>query len=283
MVAAAPVQTMTVGDIRVTYLPDGEFRLVPTAFFPASDDAGWKLHPEWLDDAGSLICSIGGLLVESGERKILVDTGFGPRHVDFPGFGPIDGGKLLESLAQTVVQPGEIDTVVYTHMHLDHVNASSWRDGDSWVPTFPNARYVIREPEWRHWAGKGDPTGLYAETEEALGDRIDLFDSDQSVAPGVSLVSTPGHTPGHNSVVISSGTERAIILGDVVHCPVQLEEEEWGCVFDVDAALARSTRDKLLAELEGSETVVAGGHFSDFTFGRIMRAEGKRQWVIEKG
>jgi hypothetical protein len=83
-------------------------------------------------------------------------------------------------------------------------------------------------------------------------------------------------------VVISSGTERAIILGDVVHCPVQLEEEEWACVFDVDPDLARSTRDNLLAELEGSDTVMAGGHFSDFTFGRVMRAEGRRMWSVEK-
>jgi hypothetical protein len=83
-------------------------------------------------------------------------------------------------------------------------------------------------------------------------------------------------------VVISSGTERAIILGDVVHCQVQLEEEEWACVFDVDPGLARSTRDNLLAELEGSDTVMAGGHFSDFTFGRVMRAEGRRMWSVEK-
>jgi len=124
---------------------------------------------------------------------------------------------------------------------------------------------------------------MYTETEECLGDRLELFDSDQSVAPGVSLLSTPGHTPGHNSVVISSGTERAIVLGDVVHCPVQLDEEEWGCVFAVDSALARTTRDNLLAELENSGTFVAAGHFSDFIFGRIMQAQGQRHWVIEKG
>lgn len=283
MVAAAPLQSIIVGDIRITYLPDGETRLNPTAFFPASSEEGWKLHPEWLDEEERLVASIGGLLVESGERKVLVDTGLGPRHLDFPGFGPFDGGQLLESLEKTGVYPVQIDIVVFTHLHLDHINATVRPEDDTWVLAFPNARFLIREPEWDHWAGKNDPAGMYTETEESLRDRVDLFDSDQTVAPGVSLLSTPGHTPGHNSVVISSGTERAIILGDVVHCPVQLEEEEWACVFDVDGALARSTRDKLLAELEDSGTVVAGGHFSDFTFGRIMRAEGKRSWLIEKG
>jgi glyoxylase-like metal-dependent hydrolase (beta-lactamase superfamily II) len=282
MPVAAPVQTMTIGEIRVTYLPDGETRLTPTAFFPASTDDGWKLHPEWLDEEGRLLCSIGGFLIEAGDRKILLDTGFGPRHVEFPGFGPFDGGRLLESLSQAVVEPDQIDTVIYTHLHLDHVNASVRRDDDTWRLAFPNARFLVRSSEWSHWTGKNDPAGLYEETEAAITDRVDLYDSDETVAPGVSIMSTPGHTPGHNSAVISSGTERAIILGDVVHCPVQLEEEEWGCVFDVDPDLARSTRENLLAELESSSTVTAGGHFSDFTFGRVMRAEGRRMWSVEK-
>jgi glyoxylase-like metal-dependent hydrolase (beta-lactamase superfamily II) len=283
MVAAAPRQSIMVGDIRVTYLPDGETRLNPTAFFPASTDTGWKLHPEWLDDDGLLLCSLGGLLVETGDRKVLVDTGFGPRHVEFPGFGPFDGGHLLESIAEARVDSRQIDTVVFTHLHLDHINAASCRDGDDWVAALPNARYLIRQAEWDQWAGKNDPAGMYAETEECLGDKVELYDADRTVAPGVSMMSTPGHTPGHNSVVISSGSERAIIMGDVIHCPVQLDEEEWSCVFDVDPALARTTRDNLLAELEGSGTLAAGGHFTDFTFGRIMEAQGKRHWVIEKG
>jgi len=282
MPAAAPVQSLRIGEIRVTYLPDGETRLAPTAFFPASTEEGWKLHPEWLDEEGRLLCSLGGSLIESGDRKVLVDTGFGPRHVEFPGFGPFDGGRLLESLAQAVVEPEQIDTVVYTHLHLDHVNASVRRDDDTWRLAFPKARFLIRSHEWSHWSGKNDPAGLYEETEEAIRDRVELYDSDRTVAPGVDLSSTPGHTPGHNSVVISSGPERAIILGDVVHCPVQLDEEEWGCVFDVDPALARSTRDNLLAELEGSSTIAAGGHFTDFSFGRVMRGEGRRLWTVEK-
>jgi len=162
------------------------------------------------------------------------------------------------------------------------VNASVRRDDDTWRLAFPKARFLIRSHEWSHWSGKNDPAGLYEETEEAIRDRVELYDSDRTVAPGVDLSSTPGHTPGHNSVVISSGPERAIILGDVVHCPVQLDEEEWGCVFDVDPALARSTRDNLLAELEGSSTIAAGGHFTDFSFGRVMRGEGRRLWTVEK-
>jgi len=282
MPATAPIQSLTIGDISLTYLPDGETRLAPTAFFPASTEAGWKFHPEWLDEEGRLLASIGGFLIRSGDRTLLVDGGFGPRHVEFPGFGPFDGGRLLDSLAETGVRPEEIDAVVYTHLHLDHCNASVRRDGDHWGLAFPNARFLIREAEWNQWAGKNDPAGIYEETEAAIRDRVDLYDSDRTVAPGVSIMSTPGHTPGHNSIVLSSGAERAIVMGDVIHCPVQLEEEEWGCVFDVDPALARATRDSLLAELEGSDTLMAAGHFSDFSFGRVMQGEGRRLFTVEK-
>ena len=282
MVSAAPRQSIMVGDIRLTYLPDGETRLNPTAFFPASTEEGWRLHPEWLDGDGLLLASLGGLLIETGDRRVLVDTGFGPRHADFPGFGPFDGGKLLQSIADHDLEPGQIDTVVFTHLHLDHVNASVRREGDGWALALPNARFLVRDSEWNFWVGKNDPAGMYTESEDAIRDRVELLDADANVAPGVSLVSTPGHTPGHTSVIISSGTARAIVLGDVMHCPVQLDEEEWGCVFDVDPELARRTRDTLLAELEGSGTIAAGGHFSDFTFGRCMRGEGKRVWTVHR-
>ena len=109
----------------------------------------------------------------------------------------------------------------------------------------------------------------------------DVFDTDgTTIAPGITARHAPGHTLGHQILVVSSGDERVLLLGDSVTCPVQLEEEDWACAFDVDPALARATRDRLVAELEGSPTLVTGGHFSDFTFGRVMRGEGKRLWTV---
>ncbi len=281
MAEPARLNHITVGDIRITYLPDGVTRLAPTEFLVGSTAERWKLHKEWLDSEGSLVASIGGLLIETGERKVLVDTGFGAKHTDIPPFGPFDGGELLKSFTAAGVDPNQVDTVVYTHLHLDHIGWTSKAKGDARELTFPKARYIIRSAEWKFWAGRNDPAGpSVAEVEAPLHNRVDFLDADGAVAPGVNMVSTPGHTPGHSSYVVSSGTQRAIILGDVVHCPVQLEEEEWSCAFDVDRALARATREKLLAELEDPSTVAADGHFSDFTFGRVMRAQGKRQWVV---
>ena len=281
--AAEPARLnhIMVGDFRITYLPDGVTRLSPTDFLVNSTAEKWKLHPEWLDSGGQLVASIGGLLVEAGDRKVLVDTGFGAKHTDIPPFGPFDGGNLLKSFAAAGVDPSQVDTVVYTHLHLDHIGWTSKATGEGRELSFPKARYLIRSAEWKFWTGRNDPAGpSEAEVEDPLHNRVELIDGDTAVAPGINMVSTPGHTPGHTSYVISSGTQRAIILGDTVHCPIQLEEQEWSCAFDVDRAMARASREKLLAELEDPSTVAAGGHFSDFTFGRIMRAQGKRQWVV---
>jgi glyoxylase-like metal-dependent hydrolase (beta-lactamase superfamily II) len=98
------------------------------------------------------------------------------------------------------------------------------------------------------------------------------------VAPGVTLLTTPGHTPGHQSIVISSGADRALIVGDVLHCPAQLPEAEWSVLFDVDAALARKTREALLAELDGTAATLGCSHFPDAVFGRVLKANGKRYW-----
>jgi glyoxylase-like metal-dependent hydrolase (beta-lactamase superfamily II) len=105
-------------------------------------------------------------------------------------------------------------------------------------------------------------------------------DDGQAIAPGVTVAATPGHTPGHLSLIVSSRTDRAVILGDVVNCPVQLAEPEWSVISDVDPSLARRTRDQLMAELEGSATVVAAGHFSPSVSGRVVPGRGKRLWEI---
>jgi glyoxylase-like metal-dependent hydrolase (beta-lactamase superfamily II) len=120
-----------------------------------------------------------------------------------------------------------------------------------------------------------DPDTVQAPLEH----RIESVADGQAIAPGVNVIASPGHTPGHVLVVISSGAERAIILSDVIHCPLQLDEAELGWVSDVDDGLARRTRERIAAELEASsQTTAAGGHLSHSVFGRVVPAAGKR-WV----
>lgn len=278
---AARQQSIDVGDIRITSLPDGEAHFSPTGMIPNSDEATWQAHPGLLDDDGWYVTTLGGFLVETGDRKIVVDLGFGHVQVEVPGFARAAGGALLDSLRQAGVSPGEVDTVVYTHLHSDHTGWTT--TGDDHALTFANAtHYIGSDAEWRFWqenpetAFAPDPVSVSGPLEA----RVQTAGDGRSVAPGVDLIATPGHTPGHQSVVISSGSARAVILGDVLHCPLQISTPEWGVVFDVDPELARRTRQRQLAELEGTDTSVACSHFPEAVFGRILPGDGKRLWSV---
>ena len=150
--------------------------------------------------------------------------------------------------------------------------------------TFPNARYLAGEGELDFWQGLTDadlaatgPDPDYVQT--PLKGRMEALRDGQAVAPGVNVLASPGHTPGHCSVVVSSGSERAIILGDVLHCPLQITQSDLGVIFDVDPATAARTRDAIATELAGDEQAIgASGHLSGSVFGRMMPAAG-RTWV----
>jgi glyoxylase-like metal-dependent hydrolase (beta-lactamase superfamily II) len=277
----APLESIDVGDIKVTYLPDGDATVEAGTVFPASNEALWAAHRELFDTDGKLLLTLGGFLVETGDQKIVVDLGFGDMTVPFPPVGGVfRGGRLLSSLRKAGVEPADVDVVFYTHLHLDHVGWTA-QNGEL---TFPNARYVVGEGEFEFWQGVTDEelavVGPHPEAVQApLVNRIESVGDGALIASGVNVLASPGHTPGHCSAVISSGADRAIILGDVVHCPLQLADGDLRIIFDVDPETAARTREKIAAELEGdSEVLAADGHFSGSAFGRIVRGTG-RQWV----
>ena len=240
----------------------------------------WLPHQQFLDEDGMLPCELGGFLVRSGERLLLVDTGAG--QLDQPGFG-----RLLESLAAAGHRPDDITDVVLTHLHFDHVGWTS--DGERAI--FPNATYRCDERDWHFFVGPEghdesvalSMLGGLSATERLtpVAPRFETWSSDAAIAPGIDLRTAPGHTPGSTVVVLSSGTERAMLLGDVVHCPVELLEEEWEFIADVDKELARRTRAALAREIEGSGIPAAASHFPDMRFGRLLPAGGRRSWVFD--
>jgi glyoxylase-like metal-dependent hydrolase (beta-lactamase superfamily II) len=277
----AGLETIEVGDIRVTYVPDGSATMSAQAAFPQANDTLWEAHRELFNDEGLLQLTLGGFLVETGDRKILVDLGFGDIQVKVEAVGGgFDGGQFLRNLEKVGVRPADVDTVFYTHMHLDHVG---WTSVDGEL-VYPNARYVAGENEYEFWAGVTDENllaiGPDPESVQApLQGRIETAGNGETIAPGVNVMATPGHTPGHSSLVISSGSARAIILGDVLHCPLQVSEPELGLAADVDPNLASKTREQINAELESDSNITAATmHFPNSVFGRVLRGKG-REWV----
>ena len=248
-----------VGDVRVTFLADGGGVTDPLVAWPDSSPEAWNHHRRHLDADGKFIT-------------------IGPGRIDFPGVGYFEGDRFLDSLATTGVAPDEVTDVIYTHLHLDHCG---WTTVDGRL-TFPNARHLVSAGEWEHWHGGDDPAGPDpARVQQPLEGHLEHVEDGQTIVPGIDVVFTPGHTPGHLSLVVSSGTARILILGDAMHCAVQMSEPQWNIAFDMDPEMARATRARMLAELERPDTVGAACHFaSGLTFGRVLVGEGTRYWGI---
>ena len=260
-------ETMRVGDIDVMPVIDGQAILPATEAFAGTTDEQWSQHRRFLTDDGRLEMALGGFLVRSGSRVVVVDTGVGRIQ------GLFEGGMFLDSLAAHGVAPADVTDVVFTHLHFDHVG---WATQQGEV-VFPNATYRCDERDWAHFVGP-DPGATKKLT--PLESRLATWSASGPLLPGIDTMVAPGHTPGSTIIVLSSGGDRAMLLGDVVHCPVELLDDEWAGLGDVDPALAKRTRNSLARELEGLDLPVAAAHFPGLRFGRLLAAEGRRNWVV---
>jgi glyoxylase-like metal-dependent hydrolase (beta-lactamase superfamily II) len=277
----APLERVRVGDIKVTWIPDGTGAFKGSAFLPPSTDEEWKeRHSDDIDELGRMVVSLGGMLVQTPDNIVLIDTGVGNHKLELP-IGYSGGGEFLKSLAKAGVTPEQIDTVAFTHMHADHVGWISEGVGDSYRLRYPNARFAMHPGEWSFWEGKDDHVGMRLESmEKPMREKLDLVGDGGTIVRGVTLVHTPGHTPGHASIVVESQGERVYVLGDPIHSSAQISESSWACFADADAAVARSTREALIRELQKGGTITAGTHFANSVFGRVVPVQGKPHWVI---
>ena len=188
------------------------------------------------------------------------------------------GGQLPAGLRALDVSAADITDVICSHFHADHVG---WLFDTSARPTFPRATIWFGSADWRHFvAGTGDMLTHIREgfRSPALTSRLRPIDQDTAVAPGITALLAPGHTPGHLCLVISSGQQRALLLGDAITCPLQLDEPAWHSIGDVDPAMADRTRRRMWRELEGEHTIGTGAHFPELQFGRILTGTARR-WL----
>ncbi len=272
-----------IGDMSIRPVDDGVIYFDPTVFYDRTTPADWEDHRDLLDAEGRLELAIGGFLVTGGDRVVLVDLGAGAGYkVPRADADCRRSGELIESLAALGYRPDDVTDVVFTHLHFDHVG---WCATDGEV-TFRKARHWCDAADWDHFytrAGEGhlpDKDLKIAPRLEPIADRIEFWDGDGPILPGVDVLSAPGHTPGSAVIVVSSGEERALLLGDTIHCPVELLDEEWGAVSDVDPVLAQRTRERLADEMEGTGALTSASHFPEMRFGRLLPAKGKTRWVF---
>ncbi|MDO8613533.1 MAG: MBL fold metallo-hydrolase [Dehalococcoidia bacterium] len=265
-----------IGDLDVLVVSDGFIRFPPTVYYAGTTREQWEPHRRWLDHEGNIEFSLGCFLVRSGDRRVLIDTGLGSA-----ALWQFRGGALMGELAAAGVRPEEIDTVFVTHLHVDHCGTCALEGDGGLRPAFPKAVYRWTSDEHAHWLSAPQPPGSsfsVSALQQALSERFEAAEDGAALAAGVNVIATPGHTPGHAGVVLSSGGERAFILGDAISCPVQLEEPEWSGMGDIDPKLARRTQEAVAKEIEGSGALLATSHFPGLTFGRVLRGEGRRYW-----
>lgn len=274
--------------------------LIEEATSEAVQGIPW-LYPDYANASGQTLWSLHSYVIDTGSTVIVVDTGCGNGKSAplIPAWGNLDN-PFLERLAEAGYSRDQVNVVLGTHLHLDHVGWNTIDEAGQWVPTFPHARYTYVEDEFNYHQGiaadhdiSSDLAGavvydganpdihnqtrlVFAESIQPLIDAelLDLVPSGQVITEGVRYVSTPGHTKSHHSVMIESAGERAFITGDFIHHPAQIGRPKWKSHGDFDRALSAERRAEFVESNADSDLLILGTHFAGTSAGRIVRERG---------
>jgi glyoxylase-like metal-dependent hydrolase (beta-lactamase superfamily II) len=272
---------LQIGDVTITSVVEIETPTNPRWLYADMTPEAFDPYRSWLEPhflaakRGLIQMAIQTFVVESEGARIVVDTCVGNDKQRSMEFWNLLDLPFLERLTDAGHPPESVDRVLCTHLHVDHVGWNTRLENGRWVPTFPNARYLFGRQEWEHWKAADA-----ARRSEHLGDSVwpivdlglhDLVESDHRVTSEVWLEPSPGHTPGHCSVHISSRGEEAVITGDLMHHPVQCAHPEWPCRADSDPAQAQATRRSFLERYGDSPVLVIGSHFATPSVGKVVR------------
>jgi glyoxylase-like metal-dependent hydrolase (beta-lactamase superfamily II) len=257
-----------IGDIKIQPVFDGStWELASDMLARPGVADPWSCHPGVVDQHGRLNFEVGGFLIRTGERVILVDTGLGT--IDK---GHHRGGRFLKSLASHGVDPADVTDVLFTHLHYDHVG---WATQQGRV-VFPRATYRVHAADWAHFVESPQSLKGAIRKLSPLRKQLEPFDADGPLAPGVDVQHTPGHTPGSSVYIVSSGDQRALLLGDTVHTVAELAERDWIGLVDIDPDEASKSRNAIADEVADTTDLVAAAHFTGLRFGRVITAQGRR-------
>jgi glyoxylase-like metal-dependent hydrolase (beta-lactamase superfamily II) len=277
--SVGPAHSWRIGQVKVRKIVElertgGTRFILPQAVPEAVRPVCW-LYPHYMDESGRLIMSVHALFVEADGLRIVVDTCLGNhktgrsipdwnhRHSDF-----------LERFSREACDPGAVDIVICTHMHVDHVGWNTYWNGETWLPSFPRASYLFSQAEFDHWREAKNHKEQAAVFADSISPVIDhglarFVEMDHRISASLSLQPTPGHTPGHVSVRIESEGASALITGDFLHHPCQFAYPDWASSADVDAKASTATRYHTFRKLCCDQSLVIGTHFAGASAGRL--------------
>jgi glyoxylase-like metal-dependent hydrolase (beta-lactamase superfamily II) len=270
----------TIGDVTVTKIVElevtgGSRFLLPQATPEAVLPIAW-LQPHFADENGRLRMSIHSFIVQTPDRRIVVDTCLGndKQGRRIPHWND-RSGPFLADLAEAGFPAESIDTVLCTHLHVDHVGWNTRLVDGKWVPTFPRAKYLIGRTEYEHWRTVKDRPDMAAILADSVAPIVEaglvtLVETNERICDEITIIPTLGHTPGHVSVMIQSNGEQALITGDFMHHPCQIARPDWSTLADSDAEQAIETRRRMFRRLAGTPVLIIGTHFAGITAGRLV-------------
>jgi len=288
------METIRLGTVTINRVVElGQSSFPTTSMLPDATSADLAKHHAWLaphfvDPAtGDMRSHIQTYIVRTPQHTILVDTGIG-NHKSRTGSANwhMRQGTFLQELAASGVTPEAVDFVVCTHLHVDHVGWNTQVVNGHWVPTFPNATYIFAGEEWEFWRAQHDAE---AEANACIGDsvwpvvnagQVQLVDSNHVLNEYARFEPSPGHTPGHVCLRITTNAGAAVFAGDLMHRPVQVAEPQWSSIFCTDPAQSRATRQAFVEQHADSGRLIIAAHFPEP--GYIVRQGSGLQFAARK-
>ena len=275
---------LSVGDLTIQRVIEQETTFLPALnMLPGLTPETLAGNRRWLQKAGAIdaddvfILAFQSYVVRTPHHTILVDTCIGndkPR----PGrdkWHMKTDDTYMRALNAAGLRLEDIDFVMCTHLHVDHVGWNTRLDNGRWVPTFPNARYVFAKSEFDYWTGQNAKAPVAPFGDSVLpvvaAQKADIVRDDFRIGDHVRLMPTPGHTPGHVAIAFGRGRDDAVMTGDLIHSPLQARYPELSAKFDVDPAQAASTRRSFLEHYCDSDTLCCFAHFPSPSAGRVKR------------
>lgn len=260
--------------------------MTPEELFPTAGPDVTKIIEEHVPNgiclkSGRLILPVQGFLLKTPSHVILVDSCVG-NDKSIPGRSDWHmraGTRFEASFKAAGVEFDDVDYVLCTHLHTDHVGWNTRLVDGRWVPTFPNARYMIPSADEQVYRAQNGDMFKESVLPVIEAGQAEMVEAGHMLGDYVTLLPTPGHTAGHVSVKLSSGDQQAVITGDALHSTVQCAHPDWHFKYDADANMAVASRKRLLEDVAESGCILLGSHFALPSIGRVTREKGTFRWI----